>query len=55
MLLKKKDISISENSNGVFFYLNRIDDSVILIIIKLTNKYYSDSSDSNSSGSDRIY
>ena len=46
-VIKNNNISFSKNSNGVFFDLNKIDDSVIKLIINLIDRYEgSDSSDS---------
>ena len=45
-VIKNNDVTFSKNSNGVFFDLNKIDDSVIKLIINLLKNYNSDSSDS---------
>ena len=42
-VIKNNNISFSKNSNGVFFDLNKIDDSVIEVIINLVKNYESDS------------
>ena len=41
--IKNNDVSFSKNSNGIFFDLNKIDDSVIELIINLLKNYLSDS------------
>ena len=45
-VIKNNNISFSKNSNGVFFYLNKIDDSVIKLIINLIKNCSDSDSDS---------
>ena len=45
-VIKYNNIIFTQNSNGIFFDLNKIDDSVIKLIINLLENYNSDSSDS---------
>ena len=42
-VIKTNEISFTKNSNGVFFDLNKIDDSIIELIIHLIKNYDSDS------------
>ena len=42
-VIKNNDVTFSKNSNGVYFDLNKIDDSVIKLIINLIKNYNSDS------------
>ena len=42
-VIKNNNISFSKNSNGAFFDLNKIDDSVIKLIINLIKNYNCDS------------
>ena len=42
-IIKNNDITFTQNSNGIFFYLNKIDDAVIKIIINLLKNYDSNS------------
>ena len=42
-VIKNNDISFSKNSNGIFFDLNKIDDSIIKLIINLLENYNSNS------------
>ena len=42
-VIKNNDVTFTKNSNGIFFDLNKIDDSVIKLIINLLKNYNSDS------------
>ena len=42
-VIKYNDVTFTKNSNGIFFDLNKIDDSVIKLIINLIKNYNSDS------------
>ena len=42
-VIKNNDVTFTKNSNGIFFDLNKIDDSVIELIINLLENYNSDS------------
>ena len=43
VVIKNNDITFTKNSNGIFFDLNKIDDSVIELIITLIKNYDSNS------------
>ena len=46
-VIKNNDVTFTKNSNGKYFDLNKINDSVIKLIINLIDRYESgDSSDS---------
>ena len=47
-VIKNNDVTFTKNSNGIFFYLNKIDDSVIKLIINLIDRYEGDSDGSDS-------
>ena len=38
-VIKNNDVTFTKNSNGIFFYLNKINDSVIKLIINLIDRY----------------
>ena len=42
-VIKNNDITFTQNSNGIFFDLNKINDSVIELIINLLENYNSES------------
>ena len=41
-VIKNNDVTFTKNSNGIFFDLYKIDDSVIKLIINLLKNYESD-------------